>query len=116
MNNENAVGTLWLGGDHNIIIRKNEAGEFINPEDEVKDWVHCLNNPWSGTSIYYEVHPNYQGEGWIAEKTVIVYDFIEAKVSGAGNTPQEAITACEEAINVLTEKYYEEEDDADSKE
>ena len=35
MNNENAVGTLWLGGDHNIIIRKNEAGEFINPEEEV---------------------------------------------------------------------------------
>lgn len=116
MDKEINVGLLWLGGDHNIEIKKLNDDTFVNPEDEIKDWVHCLNNPWSGTSIYYEVHPNYQGEGWISEKTVIVYDFIEAKISATGNTPQEAITACEETIKVLTDKYYEEEDDADSKE
>ena len=33
MNNENGVGRLWLGGDHNIVIRKNEAAlnEVVMP-------------------------------------------------------------------------------------
>ena len=109
MNNENAVGTLWLGGDHNIIIRKNEAGEFINPEDEVKDWIHCLNNPWSGTSMSYEVTPNYSESGWMATKTIVVYDSIDAKICAIGSTPQEAITAVDNFLKELTEKYYEEE-------
>ena len=117
MNNENAVGTMWLGGDHNIIIRKNEAGEFVNPEDEVKDWVHCLNNPWSGTSVYYEVTPTYGHEtNWTATLIVVVYDSIDAHVCAVGATPQEAITAVDNFLKELTEKYYEEKDDADSEE
>ena len=112
MNNENAVGTMWLGGDHNIIIRKNEAGEFVNPESEVKDWVHCLNNPWSGTSIHYEVTPTYGHESsWTATFIVIVYDSIDAHVCATGNTPQEAITAVDNFVRELTGKYYEEDED-----
>ena len=111
MNNETAVGTMWLGGDHNIIIRKNETGEFINPEDEVKDWVHYLNNPWSGTSSYYEVTPTYSHESnWTATKIVVVYDSINAHVCAIGSSPQEAITAVDNLLQELTEKYYEEED------
>lgn len=46
MNNENAVGALWLGGYHNIVIRKNEVGQFINSKDEVKDWIHLKKNKY----------------------------------------------------------------------
>ena len=112
MNNEKAVGTLWLGGEHNIIIRQNEDGSFVNPEDEIKDWVHCLNNPWSGTSMYYEVTPDYHHEtNWTATKIVVVYDSIDAHVSATGDTPQEAITTVDKFVKELTEKYYTEEED-----
>lgn len=110
------VGSMWLGQGHEVFIEQDKDGKFINPEDDIKDWVHCLNNPWSGTSMSYEVTPNYSESGWMATKTIVVYDFIDAKICARGDTPQEAITACEEAIKVLTEKYYEEEDDADNKE
>lgn len=56
----------------------------------------------------YEVTPNYSEGGWIATKIVVVYDSIDARICARGNTPQEAITACEEAIKILTEKYYKE--------
>ena len=116
MEDKRRVGAMWLGQGHEVFIEQDQDGKFINPEDEIKDWVHCLNNPWSGTSMSYEVTPNYSESGWMATKTIIVYDFIDAKICAGGATPQEAITACEEAIKVLTEKYYEEEDDADSEE
>lgn len=106
------VGSMWLGAKTpEVHIKKDREGNFINAEDEIKDWVYCLNNPWSGTSMHYEVNPNYLGEGWVATKTIIVYDFIDAKICANGPTPQEAITACDEAIRVLTEKYYVEDED-----
>ena len=110
------IGSMWLGETHEVPIEQDKDGKFINSEQEIKDWVHLLNNPWSGTSMSYEVTPNYSESGWVATKTIVVYDFIDAKICAGGATPQEAITACDEAIRVLTEKYYEEEDDADSKE
>lgn len=109
MNNENEVGRLWLGGDHNIVIRKNEAGQFINSKEEVKDWVHFLNNPWSEDSIYYEVTPAYGHEyNWTATKVVVAYDSIDAHVCAIGATPQEAITAVDNLLKELTDKYYKE--------
>lgn len=116
MEDKRRVGSMWLGQGHEVFIEQDKDGKFINPEDEIKDWIHFLNNPWSGTSMSYEVTPNYSESGWMATKTIVVYDFIDAKICAGGDTPQEAITACEEAIKVLTEKYYEEEDDASSKE
>ena len=111
MEDKRRVGSMWLGRGHEVFIEQDKDGKFINPEDEIKDWVHCLNNPWSGTSMSYEVTPNYSESGWMATKTIVVYDFIDAKICAKGDTPQEAITACEEAIKVLTEKYYEEKHD-----
>lgn len=111
MNNENEVGRLWLGGDNNIVIRKNEKGQFINSKEEVKDWVHFLNNPWSGDSIYYEVTPTYGHEpNWTATKIVVVYDSIDAHICAVGATPQEAITAVDNFLKELTDKYYKEKD------
>lgn len=110
------VGSMWLGETHEVPIEQDKDGKFINSEQEIKHWVHFLNNPWSGTSTSYEVTPNYSESGWIATKTIVVYDSIDAKICAEGDTPQEAITACEEAIKVLTEKYYGEEDDANIKE
>ena len=105
------VGSMWLGETHEVPIEQDKDGKFINSEQEIKDWVHLLNNPWSGTSMLYEVTPNYSESGWVATKIIIVYDSVDAKIRAAGATPQEAITACDEAIKILTEKYYEEEYD-----
>lgn len=103
MNEEVVVGLLWCDGK-NVEIKKS-GNSFINPKDEIEDWVHYLNNPWSNTSMGYDVYPNEDGNGWTAEKTVVVYDTVDVKISAVGNTPQEAVAACEEEIRALTEKY-----------
>lgn len=116
MEDKRHVGSMWLGGTHEVPIEQDKDGKFINSEQEIKDWVHYLNNPWSGTSSYYEVTPTYGHESnWTATKIVVVYDSIDAHVCAVGATPQEAITAVDNFLKELTEKYYEEEDDADSK-
>ena len=104
MNNEKVVGSLWCGGK-TIEIKKLDD-TFVNPKDEVEDWVHYLNHPWSDTSMGYEVDPNEDGKGWPAKKTVVVYDTVDAEIRAVGSTPQEAVAACEEEIRALTEKYY----------
>ena len=63
--------------------------------------------------MLYEVTPNYSESGWMATKTIIVYDSVDVKICAGGATPQEAITACDEAIKILTEKYCEEEPEDD---
>lgn len=103
MNEEVVVGLLWCGGK-NVEIKKS-GNSFINPKDEIEDWVHYLNNPWSDTSMGYEVDPNENGKGWTAKKTVVVYDTVDAEIFAVGNTPQEAVAACEEEIKILTEGY-----------
>ena len=106
------VGSMWLGAGHEVFIEQDDEGKFINPEDEVRDWVHCLNSPWSGMSMSYEVTPTYGHESnWTATKIVVVYDSIDAHVCAVGAAPQEAITAVDNFLKELTEKYYEEEDD-----
>ena len=53
MEDKRRVGSMWLGQGHEVFIEQDKDGKFLNPEDEIKDWVHCLNNPWSGTSMSY---------------------------------------------------------------
>ena len=103
MNNEKVAGSLWCDGK-TIEIKKLD-NTFVNPENEIEDWVHYLNNPWPDTSMGYEVYPNVDGNGWIAEKTVVVYDTVDVKIRAVGSTPQEAVAACEEEIRKLSEKY-----------
>lgn len=116
MEDKRRVGSMWLGETHEVPIEQDKDGKFINSEQEIKNWVHFLNNPWSSTSMSYEVTPNYSESGWMAIKTIVVYDSIDAKICAGGDTPQEAITALEKAIKVLTEKYYEEENNVTRKE
>ena len=100
------VGLIWSGDEeHSTVIKQDENGVFLNTEEELKDWVYALTHPWSNTSMHYEATPNYQGEGWIARKTVVVYDNLDAVVATQGSTPQEAITACEDFIKELSDKY-----------
>lgn len=109
------VGSIWPGDEeHSIVITQDEEGNFLNKERDVKDWVHCLNNPWSGTSMSYEITPNYNNyeyEEWVARKTVIVYDSLDACVAARGSTPKEALENLEDFIQEVTEQYYEEEED-----
>lgn len=103
MNNEVVVGLLWCGGK--TIEIKKLGNTFVNPKNEIEDWVHYLNHPWSNTSMGYEVDPNEDDKGWTAKKTVVVYDTVDAEIFMVGNTPQEAVAACEEEIRALTKKY-----------
>ena len=108
------VGRIWMGNTvPETVIKRDYSGNYINSIDELKDWAHCLNNPWSGTSMNYAVYPNYSGEGWawIACKEVIVYDSLTACIEAGGNTPQEAITRVDEFIEEVTESYYDETED-----
>lgn len=106
------IGKLWTGDDdHILIISKDETGVFINSQDELKDWVYALNNPWSGTSMSYNVYPNYREGGWIATKTVIVYDSIDAEILASGDTPQDAITNVDQLIIDLSNTYHKEDKD-----
>ena len=107
------VGLLWLGDDeHSIKIDVDEKGNFVNSEQELKDWASALNDPWSGTSTHYVVHPNFHFPGeWVAERTVVVYDDVEAHITAAGDSPQQAITNCDEFMRAVIEKYYTDDDD-----
>lgn len=108
------VGRIWMGNTvPETIIKRDYSGNYINPIEELKDWAHCLNNPWSGTSMNYAVYPNFCEEEWkwIACKEVIVYDSLSAYIEAGGNTPQEAITRVEEFIEEVTEAYYDETED-----
>ncbi len=103
------VGLIWPGGDkYSIAITQDEEGNFLNKERDIEDWVHCLNNPWSGTSMSYEIYPNYQNheyEEWIARKKVIVYDSLDACIAARGATPKEALENLEDFILEVTKKY-----------
>lgn len=109
------VGLIWPGDDeHCVTISQDAEGNFISKEQDIKDWVYCLNNPWSGTSMSYEINPNYNNheyEEWVARKTVIVYDSLDACVAARGSCPTEALENLEAFIKEVTEQYYEEEED-----
>lgn len=109
------VGLIWPDdAEHSIVITQDEEGNFLNKEKDIKDWVYCLNNPWSGTSMSYEINPNYNNheyEEWVARKTVIVYDSIDACVAARGATPKEALDNLELFILKVTEQYYDEEEE-----
>lgn len=109
------VGLLWTGDEeHSVKIEQNALGEFLNTEDELHNWAYALNNPWSDTSTHYNVHPNYHFPGeWVAERTIIVYDDIEAHIAARANTPQDAIVACDNFMKAVIEKYYVKEEDKD---
>ena len=109
------VGVLWCGDDeHSTKIYQNPDGKFTNPEKDLNDWAFALNNPWSDTSTYYEVHPNYHFPGeWIAERTVIVYDSIEAHVAARAETPHDAIVACDKFMQEVIDNYAPKDNDED---
>ncbi len=102
------VGCLWMGDEeHSTKIYVDKNGIFLNVGKDLQDWAYALNTPWSDTSTHYVVHPNYcNDEEWIAERTVIVYDSIEARIMAAGETPQKAIENCDEFMRAVIKKYY----------
>lgn len=112
MSTEYTVGMIWMGDEeHSIPIKQDEEGNFLNTESELLDWAYFMNDPWSDTSIHYNVFPNYQNPAeWVCQKTVIVYDNVEIVVAARGDTPQSAISNCEDFIKEVTEKYCPEEE------
>lgn len=108
------VGLIWPGDEHSVEIMQDAEGNFLNKERDIKDWVHCINNPWSGTSMEYEIYPNYhKADEWIARKKVIVYDSLDACIAARGATPKEALENLEDFILEVTEQYYEEDEEED---
>lgn len=112
INDDNSypVGLIWLGDDeHSITIKQDANGNFISPKKDIEYWIHCINNPWSITSVNYEIRLNYQNiDEWIARKFVIVYDSFDACIAARGTTPEEALSNLEEFILEVTKRYYKE--------
>ena len=104
------VGLIWLGDDeHSVTIKQDANGNFVSSEKDIEYWIYCINNPWSKTSVRYEIFLNYQNiDEWIARKHVIVYDSLEACIAARGATPGEALNNLEEFILEVTEQYYKE--------
>ena len=109
------VGLIWFGDEsHCVKIEQNPDGTFVNSEDDLRNWANGLNNAWSETSSYYGIHPNFNFPGeWIAEKTTIVYDGIEAHIAGNGNSPQEALAEVDRFAQEIIEKYADKDDEED---
>jgi hypothetical protein len=101
------VGLIWPGDDENsVTIMQDSVGNFISSEQDIKDWVYCINNPWSGTSMEYEIHPDYRNtDEWIARKKVIVYDSLDACIAARGATPKDALENLEDFILEVTKQY-----------
>ena len=49
-----------------------------------------------------------------AEKVVIVYDSLEARIMAAGETPQKAVENCDEFMRAVIEKYYIDDDEEEN--
>jgi hypothetical protein len=109
------VGVLWCGDEeHSTKIYQDPTGNFTNSDKELQDWAFALNNPWSDTSTYYEVHPNYHFPGeWIAERTIIVYDDIEVHIAARADSPQDAIVECDKFMAEVIAKYAPKDEDND---
>lgn len=81
-------------------------------QKDIQHWLFGLYEPWSDTSISYNIHPSYQtgaipeDEQWVCDYTSIVYDGITAHVHVRAATPTEALTKCQQFIEELLETYY----------
>lgn len=81
-------------------------------QKDIQHWLLGLYEPWSDTSISFDIHPSYQtgivpdDEQWMCDYISIAYDDIIARVHVYAATPAEALTKCQQLIEELLEKYY----------
>ena len=114
---------IWTGavGKFDITPFTREDLESTDPEKqrEVQGWLNGIDEPWSPTSVSYNIHPSYQtglvpeSESWVCDYTSIVYDGIEAHVRVCAASPQTAFQKCVALIQELLQDYYEPVEDDD---
>ena len=105
-NTQKVVGQIIDGNANVTEIKQDNRSRFLNSEEELAEFAFCLSNPWSDTSMHYAIHPDYHKKGsWVASKTIIVYDSIEAQASACGTTPEEAIRNVDLFIKAVIDTY-----------
>jgi len=70
------VGLIWPGDGPSVTIMQDAEGNFLNKEKDIKDWAHCLNNPWSDTFMEYEIHPNYNKAGLVRKLLYMIISML----------------------------------------
>ena len=92
------------------------SNDFINfydetgaplDEEKIKDWVLWINSPRSYDHFHYIVKFQEEDEEYKWHWHYIVFgsNYTQAGIVGFGNTPQEAITNCQNNFKELQEKY-----------
>lgn len=116
--NKNAIGSISiLDGtptqwETTYFTKADLLSTNPDKQKDVQHWLFGLYEPWSDTSISYDIHPSYRtgivpdDEQWVCDYTSIVYDDIIARVHVYAATPAEALTKCQQLIEELLEKYY----------
>lgn len=117
--------SIWSGkiGEFDTVPFTREDLESTDTEKqrEVQGWLNGIDEPWSDTSVGYNIHPSYEtgtipeDERWVCDYNSIVYDGIESHVRACASTPQQAFQKCIDLIQELLQNYYIEppEDDAE---
>ena len=77
-------------------------GKILN-EEELKNWSIWLNSPWSYDCFKYMIFLDSEKK-WQCDYVVFGYDCVSA-IFSFGDTPQEALTNCQNNFKKLQEKY-----------
>jgi hypothetical protein len=116
--------SIWSGqvGQFDTIpfTREDLESTDADKQREVQGWLNGISEPWSDTSVAYNIHPSYETgaipeeERWVCDYNSIVYDGIEAHVRAHGNSPQTAFQKCIALIQELLSDYADSEEDEES--
>ena len=79
-------------------------GKILNGEKELKNWAIWLNSPWSYDCFKYMIFLDSEKK-WQCDYVVFGYDCVQAAIFSFGDTPQEALTNCQNNFKKLQEKY-----------
>ena len=92
---------FWNMIEENI---KNKA--YQEEEDDVAEgYGICCNSPWCGEAIHTDIYYRKDKNGYQIEKTLIVYDWIEAGILGFGKTKEEALKDLEQTEKQIQEHF-----------
>ena len=78
--------------------------KILNGEEELKNWAIWLNSPWSYDCFKYMIFLDSEKK-WQCDYVVFGYDCVQSGIFSFGDTPQEALTNCQNNFKKLQEKY-----------
>lgn len=105
--------------DEELTINIDENNNFLNTEEDLKNFTVCINSPWGQTDETYIIKYNCKDSytekdpnepDWKCEYTVVGYEMITSILYGYGNTPQKALQHCIDIFQRLQREFNKEND------